>query len=284
MLCIPRLADQKVFGGCASLYLFLGIFQRQLRAHSLLDSRLVQSYGALFTNVLCNQANVSSYHLSAQLTQHSLIIYLFMKLLDGSAGYNLVPQPSATLATSMSLKFEMNTMGKPKISDLERFPEMFAPNRKINRRECTRVVPMRILVLGMCRTGTACTNMSSSLVNPWTLTMNFSHVGSLEDAGIYRLLSVRSMSCLVWVSKLTQTSHSMMNLMIDPSDNDMWMDAINGKFFGGKPFSKQEWDMLLGHCQVNWPRSRLTFPRPPLDTLSLSRRSAISLPVPSPPN
>lgn len=40
--------------------------------------------------------------------------------------------------------------------------------------------------------------------------------------------------------------------MIDPTDNDMWLDAINGKYHGGVPFSKTEWDMLLGHCQVSF--------------------------------
>lgn len=47
--------------------------------------------------------------------------------------------------------------------------------------------------------------------------------------------------------------YHMFNLMIDPDDNDMWIDAINGKFFshlGHKPFTKKEWDQLLGHCQV----------------------------------
>jgi len=45
----------------------------------------------------------------------------------------------------------------------------------------------------------------------------------------------------------------MFNLMIDPSDNDMWMDALKGKYYGGKPFTKTEWDQLLGHCQVFSP-------------------------------
>jgi len=47
--------------------------------------------------------------------------------------------------------------------------------------------------------------------------------------------------------------YHMFNLMIDPDDNDMWIDAINGKFFshlGHKPFEKKDWDQLLGHCQV----------------------------------
>lgn len=56
----------------------------------------------------------------------------------------------------MSLTFERKTMGKPKFTDQERFPEMFVINRKVDRRQCARVVPMKVLVLGMCRTGTAC--------------------------------------------------------------------------------------------------------------------------------
>ena len=47
-----------------------------------------------------------------------------------------------------------------------------------------------------------------------------------------------------------------MNCMIDPNDNDMWLEAIHGKYYGGKPFTRREWDMLLGHCQV---RPRLPF-------------------------
>ncbi|KAI9719836.1 MAG: hypothetical protein M1828_006057 [Chrysothrix sp. TS-e1954] len=72
---------------------------------------------------------------------------------------------------------------------------------------------MRVLVLGMCRTGTA----------------------SMWEA----LKMLGYVDC-----------YHMMNLMIDPSDNDMWLDAINGKYFGGKPFGREEWDMLLGHCQA----------------------------------
>lgn len=56
----------------------------------------------------------------------------------------------------MSLFWDKKAIGRPKVTDQERFPEMFAINRKIDRRQCTRVVPMRVLVLGMCRTGTAC--------------------------------------------------------------------------------------------------------------------------------
>lgn len=58
----------------------------------------------------------------------------------------------------MSRKYEIKNTGtgRGKQTEEERFPEMFQPNRKIDRRQCTRVVPMKVLVLGMCRTGTAC--------------------------------------------------------------------------------------------------------------------------------
>ena len=42
----------------------------------------------------------------------------------------------------------------------------------------------------------------------------------------------------------------MMSTLIDPTDNDMWMDAIHGKYGGGQPFTREEWDQLLGHCQA----------------------------------
>ena len=57
----------------------------------------------------------------------------------------------------MPLYFNKKDMGKPRVTVEEKFPELFAVNRKIDRRQCTRVVPMRVLVLGMCRTGTHCT-------------------------------------------------------------------------------------------------------------------------------
>lgn len=67
----------------------------------------------------------------------------------------------------MPLYFDKKQMGKPKISPEEKFPELFAVNRKIDRRQCARVVPMRVLVLGMCRTGTHCTLQTMSLTKQW---------------------------------------------------------------------------------------------------------------------
>ncbi|KAJ7828337.1 hypothetical protein B0H14DRAFT_3144249 [Mycena olivaceomarginata] len=62
----------------------------------------------------------------------------------------------------------------------------------------------------------------------------------------------------------------------------MWAEAINAKFFGrGKPYGKEEWDQLLGHCQAVtdspammfaeerncWPHTQM--PRP---TMQMSER------------
>ena len=76
----------------------------------------------------------------------------------------------------MSLNFDKKNMGQPKISERDRFPEMFQPNRKIDRRQCTRVVPMKVLVLGMCRTGTACTFIPLTIGQEEKLMLD-SHVG-----------------------------------------------------------------------------------------------------------
>ncbi|KAI9670587.1 MAG: hypothetical protein M1831_005807 [Alyxoria varia] len=113
----------------------------------------------------------------------------------------------------MSILYDRWRNLTPTVSDQDRFPEMFAINRRIDRKQCSRVVPMKVLVLGMCRTGTA----------------------SMWEA----LKMLGFVDC-----------YHMMNTMIDPNDNDMWLEAINGKYFGSKPFTRREWDMLLGHCQA----------------------------------
>lgn len=37
----------------------------------------------------------------------------------------------------------------------------------------------------------------------------------------------------------------------NPPDVSMWIEAINAKYKGlGKPYGKEEFDKLLGHCMV----------------------------------
>jgi hypothetical protein len=42
----------------------------------------------------------------------------------------------------------------------ERHPELFRPDQNVDRRTCERVIPMKVLSLGISRTGTACENPS----------------------------------------------------------------------------------------------------------------------------
>ena len=38
---------------------------------------------------------------------------------------------------------------------------------------------------------------------------------------------------------------------LNPRDCEMWMEALDAKFYGkGKKYSRKEFDQLLGHCQV----------------------------------
>jgi len=43
------------------------------------------------------------------------------------------------------------------------------------------------------------------------------------------------------------------SLMVEnPSDSEMWCEAIDAKFYGkGNPYDKDQWDKLLGHCMVS---------------------------------
>jgi len=67
-----------------------------------------------------------------------------------------------TVLTDGALIPDKSKINKPKHTLEERFPEMFSPNRHIDRRHCERTVPMKVLVLGMCRTGTACKYASNA--------------------------------------------------------------------------------------------------------------------------
>lgn len=44
---------------------------------------------------------------------------------------------------------------KQSMTENERFPELFV-NTNIDRRTCRRVVPLKVIVVGMPRTGTQC--------------------------------------------------------------------------------------------------------------------------------
>ncbi|KPM37180.1 hypothetical protein AK830_g9381 [Neonectria ditissima] len=98
--------------------------------------------------------------------------------------------------------------------------DVFTSDTDINRRNCTRSVPMKVLILGLGRTGTA----------------------SMRTA----------MKQLGYVD-----TYHMMNCSIEnPPDALMWMDALTAKFDKkGAPFTRDDWDQLLGGSQAvcDWP-------------------------------
>ena len=89
----------------------------------------------------------------------------------------------------------------------------------INRRECKRTVPMRVLALGLGRTGTA------------------SLRAALKELGY------------------EDTYHMMSASVENPPDCLVWQDAFAAKFDGRGNFGREQWDQLLGHCQAvcDWP-------------------------------
>ncbi|KAG8427508.1 hypothetical protein J3459_006685 [Metarhizium acridum] len=100
------------------------------------------------------------------------------------------------------------------------FTDIFTHDTDINRSKCVRTVPMKVLILGLGRTGTA----------------------SLRAA----------MKQLGYVD-----TYHMMNCSVEnPPDALLWMDALCAKYDGaGKPFARRDWDKLLGNCQAvcDWP-------------------------------
>jgi len=98
--------------------------------------------------------------------------------------------------------------------------DIFTPYQTdINRRECKRIVPMRVLALGLGRTGTASLRTA------------------LKELGY------------------TDTYHMMNASVENPPDCLCWMDAFAAKYEGKGKFGRAEWDALLGHCQAvcDWP-------------------------------
>ncbi|KAJ4217652.1 hypothetical protein NW759_008963 [Fusarium solani] len=97
----------------------------------------------------------------------------------------------------------------------EKHPELFRPDLNIDRRKCTRTVPMEVLALGMSRTGTSCNDATSP------------HDPRLQRS-IPRLRHVRQ---------------------------PLRSRALEGSLYrkydlqpGQEPLGRKDFDQLLGHC------------------------------------
>ncbi|KXT10617.1 hypothetical protein AC579_6632 [Pseudocercospora musae] len=87
--------------------------------------------------------------------------------------------------------------------------------QSIDRRQCSRTVPMKVLCFGLSRTGTS----------------------SLRQA----LLDLGFNDVYHYASCLNE----------NPRDAEMWLEAIDARCHGkGNPFTRKDWDQLLGHCMA----------------------------------
>lgn len=97
--------------------------------------------------------------------------------------------------------------------------DIFTADTDIDRRQCKRVVPMKVLALGLGRTGTASLRTA------------------LKELGF------------------DDCYHMMSASVENPPDCLMWQDAFAAKYDGVGKFGREEWDKLFGHCMAvcDWP-------------------------------
>lgn len=86
------------------------------------------------------------------------------------------------------------------------------PDQNIDRRKCTRQVPMEVLCFGLPRTGTQ----------------------SMQEA----------------LSILGYPTYHYSSIFRNCRDGDMWKEALRAKFKGKGKFGKEDFDQLLGHVSA----------------------------------
>ncbi|PWY66709.1 hypothetical protein BO70DRAFT_301477 [Aspergillus heteromorphus CBS 117.55] len=95
----------------------------------------------------------------------------------------------------------------------------------IDRRTCSRIEPMQVLVLGLCRTGTLSTYLA--------------------------------------LQTLGYPTYHMTSIMQNPSDAQLWTSALLGKHHpspANPPFTLAQWDALLGHVSATTDIPAALFP------------------------
>ena len=65
--------------------------------------------------------------------------------------------------------------------------------------------------------------------------------------------------------------YHMSSTIENPPDCDMWLEAIDAKFYGkGENFGREQWDQLLGHVTVSQPTLRFCLANVKASVRSLS--------------
>lgn len=139
---------------------------------------------------------------------------------------------------------------------------------RLDRRHGKRQVPMKVLALGLCRTGTDC---------EFYFILFFLH-GLAE----LKLTNTAALRQALRALGYNDTYHGYMAALENPRDCELWYEALRAKYDGvGKQFGREDFDQLLGNCQVRsafqrdfgkkyliWTRLFVTF------RLLLSRKSS----------
>ncbi|KAF4466912.1 hypothetical protein FALBO_6212 [Fusarium albosuccineum] len=106
-----------------------------------------------------------------------------------------------------------------------------------------RIVPMRVIVCGVHRTGTLST---LSLVRPLT---EEGPASTQSPAKTQRHLGSAGIRNALWQLGFHDCYH-MHTLIRDPSRAPEWVRAFEAKYAGQGSFTRADWDRLLGDCQA----------------------------------
>lgn len=118
----------------------------------------------------------------------------------------------------------------------------------IDREKCYRTVPMRVLVLGLSRTGTEC-EFHTSMVQSCFLICLFTLTTALNRIAEHIYIALRK--ALVHLG-YNDTYHGYAAAVEYPRDCELWLRAMRAKYDGaGAQFVREDWDRLLGHYQVS---------------------------------
>lgn len=130
---------------------------------------------------------------------------------------------------------------------------MFAPEPPssycIDREKCSRAVPMRVLVLGLSRTGTEC-EFPPLIAQSRFPRCIFNLITALNRIAEHIHIALRK--ALIHLG-YNGTYHGYAAAAEYPRDCEIWLRALRAKYDGaGAPFVREDWDRLLGQYQVSF--------------------------------
>ncbi|POS71726.1 hypothetical protein DHEL01_v209878 [Diaporthe helianthi] len=102
------------------------------------------------------------------------------------------------------------------LTEEEKYPELFLPDANIDRRKCHRTMPMEVLALGLSRTGTTSLRQALMILGHSEVYHGFRQFNNIGECAF-------------------------------------WIDGFKAKYDpapGQKPFGREEFDQLLGHCSA----------------------------------